>query len=77
MAEQTIYDPNTKRRLTPQEEALACMFAQAALTGIMSRSPSELEMLTTEAITKQIWKQALSMVEARRKLGMMYNVLKD
>ena len=76
MALDTIYDPIAKRRLTPQEDAMAHLFAQAALTGIMSRSPSELETLTPEAITKTIWRQALEMVEARRKLTNMNNVFK-
>jgi hypothetical protein len=77
MPEMTIYDPVTKRRLTPFEDTLAQSFANAALVGIMSRSPSELETLTPEAITKQIWRQALDMVEMRRKLTNMNNVFRD
>lgn len=77
MAEQTIYDPITKRRLTPLEDAQAQAFANAGLIGIMSRSPSELENLTPEAISKIVMKQALSLLEVRRQLTNMKNPLKD
>lgn len=77
MADQTIYDPITKRRLTTFEDAQAQAFANAGLIGIMSRSPSELETLTPAAISKQIWRQALDMVEMRRQMTNMRNVFKD
>ena len=77
MADQTIYDPITKRRLTTFEDAQAQAFANAGPNGIMSRSPSELETLTPAAISKQIWRQALDMVEMRRQMTNMRNVFKD
>jgi len=73
----TIYDPIAKRRLSPQEDALVQMYITAALQGIMSRSPSELETLTPETISKLVTKQALSLLEIRRQLINMKNVLKD
>lgn len=77
MAESTIYDPFTKRRLTLQEEAIVHTYVSAALQGVMSRSPSELETLTPEAISKLVMKQALSLLEVRRQLTNMRNPFKD
>jgi hypothetical protein len=73
----TIYDPIAKRRLTPQEEAIVHMYITAALQGIMSRSPTELELLTPEQISKIVMKQALSLLNLRKDLTNMKNVLKD
>lgn len=76
MAENTIYDPVTKRRLTPQEQAQADAFANAALIGIMSRSTNDLQTLTAADISKTVWRQALDLVESRRRLAQMQDVFR-
>ncbi|MGF6652907.1 hypothetical protein OKW34_003496 [Paraburkholderia youngii] len=72
----TIYDPVTKRRLTPQEQAAAGSFANAALVGVMSRSTSDLQTFTPKAITAMVPRQALDLVEARRRLTLMQDVFR-
>lgn len=76
MAENTIYDPVIKRRLTPQEQAQADAFANAALIGIMSRSTNDLQTLTAADISKTVWRQALDLVDSRRRLGLMQDVFR-